>query len=172
DDLKLRASLGYSGNNNGISAFGAQFMPQTNNVILYYFNGAAVRGFILAAPINASLALEESIAIHLVFVFSMFNQRVRDNIVLYDKLSDGLLMQRTLTVESGVPYMMDNIGSVNNRGVEVGLHTTNISRNDWEWTTSFMFSHNKNQIRSLYGKEEDVIGEARFIGQPIEDRKS
>lgn len=168
NDLKLRASLGYSGNNNGISAFDAQLTPQTNNVIWYDFNGAAVRGFMSGPPINASLTWEKTRELNLGLDFSMFNHRVRGNIEVYDKLSDGLLMQRTLTVESGVPYMMDNIGSVNNRGVEVGLHTTNISRNDWEWTTSFMFSHNKNQIRSLYGKEEDVIGEARFIGQPIE----
>src|SRR5690606_38830310 len=168
NDLKLRTSFGFSGNNNGIEPFGSQLSPQTNTLIWYDFNGEAVRGFMSGPPINPIITWEKTRELNVGVDFSMFNHRVRGNVEFYDKLSDGLLMQRTLTIESGVPWMMDNIGSVNNRGVEVGLHTTNISRHDWEWSTSFMFSHNKNKIRSLYGKKEDVVGETRFIGQPIE----
>lgn len=168
NDLKLRTSFGFSGNNNGINAFDSQLTPQTNTVIWYDFNGDPVRGFMSGPPINPIITWEKTRELNVGVDFSLFNHRLRGNVEFYDKLSDGLLMQRILTVESGVPWMMDNIGSVSNRGVEVGLHTTNISRHDWEWTTSFMFSHNKNAIRSLYGKQEDVVGEARFIGQPIE----
>jgi hypothetical protein len=63
--------------------------------------------------------------------------------------------------------MKDNIGSVNNRGIELSLSTVNIRTKDLTWTTSFTFASNKNAIRSLYGKKEDVIGEKRFIGAPV-----
>ena len=168
NDLKLRASVGFSGNNNGIDPFNSQLTPLTDRVILYDFNGRLDRGFNSGPPINPAITWEKTRELNLGVDFSLFNHRVRGNVEFYDKLSDGLLMRRILTIESGVPWMIDNIGSVNNRGVEVGLQTTNISRNNWEWTTSFMFSHNKNEIRSLYGKKEDVIGEFRFIGKPID----
>jgi TonB-dependent starch-binding outer membrane protein SusC len=63
--------------------------------------------------------------------------------------------------------MTDNIGSVSNKGIELSLNTVNFRTKDFSWTTSFTFSYNKNAIVSLYGKKEDVIGEARFIGKPI-----
>lgn len=167
NDLKARVSLGYSGNNNGISPFGSQQTPQTESLVWYDYNGSIVSGFAPGRPINQRITWEKTRELNVGLDFSLFNHRVRGNIEWYDKLSDGLLMQRTLTVESGVDYMIDNIGSVNNRGVEVGLHSTNVRKNDWEWTTSFMFAHNKNAIRTLYGKTEDVIAESRFIGRPI-----
>ena len=167
NDLKARVSWGYSGNNNGINPFGTQQGPQTGSLVWYDYDGAVLSGFAPGRPVNQSLTWEKTREVNFGLDFSLFNNRVQGNIDLYDKLSDGLLMQRTLTIESGVDYMIDNIGSVNNRGIEVGLTTTNIDQNDFRWTTSFMFSHNKNAIRSLYGKKEDVIAEQRFIGQPI-----
>lgn len=167
NDLKARVSLGYSGNNNGVHPFGAQQTPLTETLVWYDFNQQPAVGFPTGRPINSALTWEKTRELNIGLDFSLFNHRVRGNIEWYDKLSDGLLMRRILAIESGVDYMIDNIGSVNNRGVEIGLQTTNIQRGDWEWTTSFMFSHNKNAIRSLYGKKEDVIAEARFIGQPI-----
>src|SRR5690606_35915423 len=38
---------------------------------------------------------------------------------------------------------------------------------DFNWTTSLTFTSNRNRIVSLYGKKEDVVGEKRFIGHPI-----
>ncbi len=167
NDLKARVSLGYSGNNNGIGAFGAQQTPQTGSLVWYDYNGQLASGFAPGRPVNQNVTWEKTRELNVGLDFSLFNNRLRGNVEWYDKLSDGLLMQRTLTVESGVDYMIDNIGSVNNRGIELGLQTANVRNENWEWTTSFMFSRNKNAIRSLYGKKEDRPGEARFIGQPI-----
>lgn len=166
-DLKARFSFGYSGNNNGISAFGSQLTPETDALVWYDFGADAITGFAPGRPVNQSITWEKTREINVGLDFGLFNNRLSGSVDWYDKLSDGLLMQRTLTVESGVPWMIDNIGSVNNRGVEVALNSTNVRTTDWEWTTSVMFSRNKNAIRTLYGKAEDVVGEARFIGQPI-----
>ena len=79
-------------------------------------------------------------------------------------------MSRRLAVESGVASMDDNIGSVSNKGVEVVLNTVNVQSRNFTWTTTFTFTKNKNAIVSLYGRKEDVIGEKRFIGEPIDCR--
>lgn len=167
-DLKARLSLGFSGNNNGISAYGAQQTPETGSVVWYDFDGSVVSGFAPGRPVNQQITWEKTRELNFGIDFALFKHRISGTLDLYDKLSDGLLMSRALTIESGVPSMTDNIGSVSNKGVEVSLNTINFSRANFEWSTRFIFSHNKNAIVSLYGKKEDVPGEARFIGQPID----
>ena len=166
-NLKLRLSFGYSGNNNGVSAYGTLARPNIGSTVYYDFGGELVSGFGVGVPVNTSLTWEKTREWNLGLDFGFLNNRINGSIDLYDKLSDGLLMERTLTIESGVSSMTDNIGSVNNRGLEITLNTVNIQTRDWGWTTSFTFAHNKNAIRSLYGKKEDVVNEARFIGKPI-----
>lgn len=167
DNLKLRLSYGFSGNNNGVSAYGTQAAPNTGNTVYYDFNGNIVSGFGTGAPVNTNLTWEKTRELNFGIDFAFFNSRVNGTIDLYDKLSDGLLMNRTLTIESGVSSMVDNIGSVNNRGFEVTLNTLNVKTKDWDWRTTLVFAMNKNAIRSLYGRKEDVVNEARFIGKPI-----
>lgn len=167
NNLKLRLSFGYSGNNNGVSAYGTQTTPNTGSSVYYDFNGNVVSGLGTGVPVNKSLTWEKTREWNFGVDFGVLNNRINGSIDLYDKLSKGLLMSRTLTIESGVASMTDNIGSVNNRGIEITLNTVNVQTRDWEWTTTFTFAHNKNAIRSLYGKKEDVVNEARFIGEPI-----
>ncbi|MBP1614311.1 MAG: TonB-linked outer membrane protein, SusC/RagA family [Bacteroidetes bacterium] len=167
DNLKLRVSWGYSGNNNGVSAYGTQVSPKTSSNVLYDFGGTVVSGFGTGTPVNTSLTWEKTREWDFGLDFGIFGGRINGGIDYYDKISDGLLMDRTLTIESGVSSMTDNIGSVHNKGWEISLNTQNIKTRDWQWNTSFTFAKNKNAIRSLYGKREDVISESRFIGQPI-----
>lgn len=166
-DLKARFSFGYSGNNNGISAYGTQVSPQTGSQVWYDYNGTVVSGFAPGTPVNPNITWEKTRELNYGLDFGFFNQRIAGSLDLYDKLSDGLLMSRTLAIESGVASMTDNIGSVSNKGIEVSLSTLNIKTRNFQWTTSFNFAHNKNAIKTLYGKKEDVPGEARFIGKPI-----
>jgi len=166
-NLKARLSFGYSGNNNGVNAYGTSQSPNTDSTVYYDFGGSVVSGFGTGSPVNRALTWEKTREWNFGFDFGMFNNRVNGSVDLYDKLSDGLIMSRTLTIESGVNSMTDNIGSVNNRGIEVTLNTVNLENTNWRWTTSFTFASNKNAIRTLYGKKEDVVNEARFIDEPI-----
>lgn len=166
-NLKARLSLGYSGSNNGVSAYGTQTAPSTSSNVYYDFGGTMVSGYATGSPVNPTLTWEKTREWNLGFDFGLWGGRIDGSIDLYDKLSDGLLMKRTLAFESGVKDMTDNIGSVNNRGIEIALNTLNFQTKDWEWRTTFTFAANKNAIRSLYGKKEDVVSEARFIGKSI-----
>ena len=166
-NLKARFSFGYSGNNNGVSAYGTQLKPNTGSNVLYDYDGIRVSGFSPGTPVNQNLAWEKTREYNLGFDFGFIKNRINGSIDIYDKLSDGLLMSRRLAIESGVTSMIDNIGSVNNRGFELSLNTVNINKKDFYWTTSLTFAMNKNAIRTLYGRKEDVIGEDRFIGKPI-----
>jgi TonB-dependent starch-binding outer membrane protein SusC len=165
-NLKFRFSFGYSGNNN-IDAYSAQLVPVTKTNILYDYNGTTVSGFAPGSPINKYLTWEKTREINLGIDYGVLKGRINGTIELYNKLSDGLLLSRTLTYESGVKSMTDNIGSVRNKGIEISLNTVNINARDFQWTTSFTYARNKNAWVTIYGEKEDVIGESRFIGKPI-----
>ncbi len=166
-NLKLRLSYGISGNNNGVSAFATQAGPDIGNTVLYNFGSDIWTGFAPGSPVNESLTWEKTREANLGLDFGFLNQRISGSVDVYDKLSDGLLMSRKLAIESGVASMQDNIGSVSNKGIEVMLNTINIRNSNFTWNTSFTFASNKNAIVSLYGRKKDVVGEQRFIGEPI-----
>lgn len=166
-NLKTRFSFGYSGNNNGISPYGTQLTPQTGANVYYDYNGSAFSGFAPGLPVNQSITWEKTREFNFGIDYGFFDNRITGTIDLYDKLSDGLLMSRTLSIESGVTSMKDNIGSVSNKGIELALTTVNVKTENLEWSTTFTFAHNVNAIQTLYGKKQDVMGEARFIGEPI-----
>jgi len=165
-NLKLRYSYGQSGNNN-ISAFSTFNGPQSGKMLYYNYGATAVSGFAPGNPVNPALTWEKTKESNLGLDFGFFKERISGTVELYDRLSDGLLMKRKLAVESGVAEMTDNIGSVSNRGIELSLNTVNIQTKDFRWSTSFNFAKNNNEIVSLYGRKEDVVGEKRFIGENI-----
>lgn len=165
-NLKLRFSYGQSGNNN-ISSFATFNGPQTGSMVYYNYGATAVNGFAPGNPVNPALTWEKTKESNLGLDFGFFWERISGSVEYYNRLSDGLLMQRKLAVESGVTQMTDNIGSVRNRGIELSLNTVNIQTKDFRWSTNFTFSKNKNEIVSLYGRKEDVVGERRFIGKNI-----
>ena len=166
-NLKARFSFGYSGNNNGVRAYGTQISPVTTSEIYYDFDGVSTSGFLPGPPVNQNLTWESTRELNFGIDYGLFNGRINGTIDVYDKLSSGLLMLRRLAIESGVKSMTDNIGSVSNKGIELSLSTINIKKKDFFWSTSFTFSRNRNAIQSLYGRKEDVVGESLFIGSPI-----
>ena len=167
-NMKLRFSYGYSGNNNGVGAYATQAGPNVGSTVLYNFGSNVWTGFAPGSPVNEALAWEKTKEFDLGLDFGFFNERINGSVDLYTKLSDGLLMSRKLAIESGVKSMKDNIGSVRNKGIEIMLNTVNIETKNLSWTTSFSFAKNNNSIVSLYGRKEDVVGEKRFIGEPID----
>ena len=173
-NLKLRASYGYTGNNN-INPY----MTQTNLSSAkrwYGFGTSQAIGYGRGVLGNTELGWEKTREFNVGLDFAIFKGRISGTFDWYDKLSDGLLMNRILPIETGAPgssdssldpVITDNVGSVRNRGIEVGLSTINVRNKNVNWTTNLTFTRNRNEIISLYGKKEDVIAERRFIGQPI-----
>jgi TonB-linked SusC/RagA family outer membrane protein len=166
-NLKLRFSYGQSGNNSNVNAYDTFNGPQTNNIMYYNFGSTVVTAFGSPLPVVSSLTWEKTTESNLALDYGFFGERINGSIEVYNRLSDGLLMKRKLAMESGVSSMTDNVGSLRNKGIEVSLNTVNIQTKNFRWSTNFTFSKNINKIVSLYGRKESVVGEKRFIGEPI-----
>lgn len=164
DNLKLRVSYGYTGNNN-IPAYSTQ--SSLNRQTYYDWDGTTADGFIPSAIANSELTWERTREWNFGADFGFLKNRISGEINVYDRLSLNLLMERKLAMPTGWASMIDNVGSVSNKGIELQLRTVNIEKGDFTWETNFIFSKNTNKIVELYGKKEDDVPNRWFIGQPV-----
>lgn len=163
-DLKLRVSYGFTGNNN-IDPYSTQALSSAQT--MYDFGGDVAKGFAPNGIVNRRLTWEKTREYDIGLDYQLFSGRVYGSVDYYNKLSDKLLLERELPNETGWGSLTDNIGSVKNNGVELYLQTTNILTRDFSWQTTLTFARNNNEIVELYNKQEDLVGNAWFIGEPI-----
>lgn len=164
DNLKLRLSYGNSGN----QALSPYRTSLTIDRQTYYdWDGDNADGFIPSTLANPDLTWEKTREVNFGIDYDLFDYRLSGEINLYDRLSKGSILERRLPLPTGWPSILDNVASVNNRGLELSLNTVNIDQQDFSWTTNFIFSTNKNKIVDLYGSEEDDVPNRWFIGHPV-----
>jgi len=166
-NLKLRASFGITGNNDGIDAYDTQALA---NVKYYYNYGSTPANGYGYTLTNANLTWEKTTELNLGIDFGFFNNRITGTIDLYNKNSKDLLMDMKTPYEMGsnTGSIVSNVGKVKNKGLEVQVNTINFSNKDWYWETSFSFARNINTIRELNDRKEDLVGNKWFIGRPID----
>ena len=166
-NAKLRLSYGVTGNNSGIGDYATQVI--VGGPSYYPFGSTYLQGFYPNGIVNADLQWERSHEFNVGLDFGFFDERIRGSVDWYSKTSKDLLFEVPLPLEAGGTFMTTNVGSVRNQGVEVSLTTENIRTKDWRWTTTFTFTHNKNEVREINGVGGNLItGEEDgnlFIGE-------
>ena len=164
-NLKLRASIGYTGNDN-VSPYSS--LSILTSPTYYDFNGTAANGYSSANLGNKELGWEKTREVNLGLDFGFINNRISGSVDVYDRLSDDLLFQQALPLEIGIPTVTSNVGSVSNKGIEVALTTKNIQTKNVTWETSFTFTKNVNELVSIYGQDKvSDIGNNLHIGENI-----
>lgn len=167
-NLKLRLSFGITGNNYTQGTNYPTTVSATGGDIYYGFaDGTGKTPYYPSGIVNKELTWEKTTEYNVGLDFGFLNNRITGTIDWYTKTSKDLLMSRQLTYEAGGLSVIDNIGKVRNSGIEVSLTTVNIDTKDWNWTTSFNFAHNKNEILEVNGGKEDDIANSWFVGESI-----
>ena len=165
-NLKLRLSYGVSGNNN-VGDYATATMP--SSTAYYAFGSTMGFGYGPNGIVNAAIQWEKTTEVDFGVDFSAYDNRINVVADIYSKMSDGLLMQRSLAIEAGGgATVFDNIGKVSNKGVELSLNTVNVKTKNLRWETTFTFSKNINAIEELYGGTVDQdLGNNWFVGEPV-----
>jgi len=83
--------------------------------------------------------------------FGMFDDRLSFEFSYYDKRIDDLLLQVTPAPSSGYGARIDNVGVLSNKGYELLGKAVIFDRDQFQWLTTFTFSHNKNKVLELSG---------------------
>jgi len=146
-DLKLRVSYGITGNQ-GISPYGS--LARLNSSYRYgYNNGSNLNiGFGISDVANPNLKWETTAQIDIGVDISLFKGRFTSTIDVYRKVTDDLLMPRQLPDYVGVSDVIDNIGSIENKGLEVLIGGDPIV-GIFRWNTSFNITMNRNKVLDL-----------------------
>lgn len=162
-NLKFRLSYGVVGND-AVDPYATHAsLAQT----AYDWNGTPALGFAPGAIANHSLGWEKSYETNFGIDFGFLQNRIGGSVEIYNRETRDLILSRELPPHTGFSEIMANIGSTQNKGVEVTLQTVNVSTGDFTWRTNVTFAANKNKILELYGDNQDDIGNLWFIGHPI-----
>ena len=68
---------------------------------------------------------------------------------MYVKNTDNLLLDITKAPSVGVLTSKENVGEVENSGVELQTRVIPIQNKDWQWSLSLNYSYNKNKIKKI-----------------------
>jgi len=161
NQLKLRVSYGKTGNQFGIGNFAARGLSLGGN------NYQGLPGVAPNSLANPDLKWEETTEFNVGLDFGIFD-RVRGSIDFYNKDTDDLLLNRPLPPTSGFTGIDENIGSMNNTGVELGLNF-DILRGDFNWGLGLLYAKNVNEVTALFEGQGFDRGFANRIdeGQPL-----
>ncbi|SFD27164.1 SusC/RagA family TonB-linked outer membrane protein [Algibacter pectinivorans] len=126
-----------------------------------------IGGFIPLTLGNADIQWEESVSKNFGLELSLFKGR-RLNIALdvWEKVTDGLLVESELPEESGFSSVLENRGVIKNNGVDFTIGGTIIKSTDFTWRSQFNISVLKNNVEEL----AVPIRTGRFIteeGRPV-----
>ena len=80
---------------------------------------------------------------------SLFSNRINLAADYYIKTTDDLLFRLELPHTTGFETRIGNLGSIENRGLELSVNSTNINTDEFSWTTNFNISFNRNKVLEL-----------------------
>jgi TonB-linked SusC/RagA family outer membrane protein len=163
DDLKLRLGTGVTGNS-AVSPYRTQGGVTS---LFYPFYTACAAGSIPSTVFaNKQLGWEKTTQYNLGIDYSLFNRRITGTVDLYTSSTSDLLLERSIPSVTGYLTTFANIGKTANKGVDISITTTNITQNDFTWTTTLNAAWQKDHIVSLANGNQDDINNGWFIGQP------
>lgn len=152
NSLKLRASYGFSGNND-ISDYGAIGLLGYSD---YVIGGKQVSGIAPSTLSNKDLSWEKSAQTDIGIEAGLLKNRINLTVDLYQRVSRDLLLEVPVPSLLGLTSSLANIGKVRNRGIEIGLNTRNINR-QFTWGTDLNFSLNRNIVLELGADGAPII---------------
>ena len=168
---KLRVSYGTNGNRD-IPRYDALSDLTTGKYLQVRPDGTVyqVSQLYVGRMANPNLKWERTTSFNTGLDFSVFNGKLSGAIEVYKHATKDLLVRRTLPDVIGFDFVWDNLGEVQNKGVELSLNTVNLTRANFTWRSMINFQLNRNKIVSLYGDKTDVVdSEGNVIGQRESD---
>lgn len=144
-DLKLRASYGKSGNQ-AIEPYRTKGILVEANTTL---NGVEQPGLTLGRPSNPNLQWETTNSLDIALEASLFGGKVFTELNYYYKKTNDLLLDVTIPRQTGFDTQLQNVGSLENKGWEFMLNTTNVSNANFNWNSTLTLSSNQNKILEL-----------------------
>ncbi|RLT81081.1 TonB-dependent receptor [Bacteroides acidifaciens] len=172
---KLRFSWGLTGNNRIgeydyyqlLSVLKSRIgsYTATNSIpsgVYPFENDATNAGTVPISLQNKNLKWETTEQWNLGVDLSFFDERIGLTMDIYRKNTRDLLLAAQLPYSSGFYNATKNIGKVRNEGLEISLNTLNIKTRDFQWSSNFNISFNKNKVLALSENQTALMTAVQF----------
>jgi TonB-dependent starch-binding outer membrane protein SusC len=159
-DLKLRIGYGITGQQDGISEYeGLKLFSLGGNTAQYPFGSTYVQT-IRPEGFNELLTWQKTITTNFGIDFTTKNERISGAIDYYIRETTGLFNE--VPIPAGANFtnvIRSNIGTLENKGIEVSLNTTPIKSGKLNWDANFIIARNTNKITKL-----DLVNDPKYVG--------
>ena len=147
--LRLRASYGVNGtlptSNYGwrsLTSYANKYMEQPGSSV--------------SSIADADLSWETSYTSNVALEFGILDQRLTGSLEFFNRNSKNLLQDVPLSRVTGFYTTLDNVGEINNRGLEFELYGDIMKAGGFTWSAGLTASHVKSTVTRLYGGQ-DII---------------
>ncbi|GAO43641.1 putative TonB-dependent receptor [Flavihumibacter petaseus NBRC 106054] len=137
--FKVRVAYGESGNLTGIGAY-------------QRFNSYTSAPFVGKSTLNGSTTLansdikpERQQELEFGTDMAFFNSRLNFTLNVYTKKVKDLLINRVYAPTTGYSSYLSNLGSLENKGIEIVLGGTPVKTKDLTWDVNFIYNRNRNK---------------------------
>ena len=159
NSLKLKASYGTVGSQ-GIGDFSTRELYGPT-----VYNGV---GGLVLSNLETPLTWERKVMFNTGIEFTTFAGRFGGTIEFYNNITKDLFLDRQLSRTSGFQSITNNLGKMQNQGIEVSFNAEVIRTKDFSWTVEANYTHNKNKLLDQHGQQENITGLfVNRVGQPI-----
>ena len=143
DLAKVRIAYGESGNLTGIGAYD-RFNAYSTNA---YLSRTAL--FSSTGLANSKVKPERQKETEFGLDLGFLKNRVNVTFNYYIKKVSDLLINRQIAPTTGFSSLLDNFGSLENKGFEIVVNATPLKKKDFSWDVTGIFSHNRNKATKI-----------------------
>lgn len=144
DIFKLRGSMGFTGK--------VSFAPYQSLTTYSYQGGLDYLNGLGAVPItigNSDLKWERTMNYNIGVDLSLFKRWANVTFDMYKRKTKDLLIDKTIAPSSGVINGKDNLGEIENKGVELHIDSYLIKNSGFIWQMGLNATHNRNKILKI-----------------------
>jgi iron complex outermembrane receptor protein len=155
-NLKIRLGWGTTGQQDGLGDYEymAKYSYSENTARIQfgdtYYNMYRPDGY------DANRRWETTTTSNIGLDWGLLNNRIYGDIDLYNKKTKDLLNLTPLAMGGNFTNLIiQNIGTMNNKGIEASLHLVPIDNKQWHWDLGFNLTHNQSKITQLTLNDQD-----------------
>lgn len=155
--FRLKASFGQQGNDAILYEANRTIVGDADNRNYYSYvdqfdvvnAGGGVPGVSFVALGNPNLVWETSTNVNAGFDAILFNNRLNVNVEYFERKVQDLLFYNPLPLSEGRGSLPDNVGDMENKGIEITLIANVVNTPDFKWGLDVNATHFKNEITKL-----------------------
>jgi len=176
NNFSVRAGWGKQGNQ-AVQPYQTQLLLRADPGATYPFGGVLTTGLRAAQVGNPDLKWETATQTNIGIDYSVMNDKITGNIELYNKDTKDLLLDVAVPQPAVVSSRIENIGSLQNRGLEAAADVQLYQSGQKSLTGGLVFTVERNKVTELRGDinsgfvsgqgQSNQYSERIMVGQPI-----